>query len=155
MKSNLTKYIALLAIVIASQPAWSQKKFFSRQDTLRGTITPERAWWDLVYYNLQLIPDIREKTLKGQNTLVYKPIADGNVMQIDLQPPMQVDKVLQGEKELSFSRDGNVYLITVTNSSKGTNSITVYFSGKPRISPNPPWSGGLTWKKDANGLPFV
>lgn len=155
MKSNLTKYIALLAIVIASQPAWSQKKFFSRQDTLRGTITPERAWWDLVYYDLQLIPDIREKTLKGQNTIVYKPIADGNVMQIDLQPPMQVDKVLQEGKELSFTRDGNVYLITVTNSSKSTNAITVYFSGKPRISPNPPWSGGLTWKKDANGLPFV
>ena len=27
---------------------------FSRQDTLRGSITEERAWWDLKYYHLDL-----------------------------------------------------------------------------------------------------
>ena len=37
---------------------------FTRQDTLRGSITPERAWWDLTYYHLELevMPDT--KTIK-------------------------------------------------------------------------------------------
>jgi hypothetical protein len=27
---------------------------YTRQDTLRGSITPERAWWDLTYYHLDI-----------------------------------------------------------------------------------------------------
>ena len=40
---------------------------FTRQDHLRGSITPEREWWDVLHYDLtlQVFPDA--KSLKGSN----------------------------------------------------------------------------------------
>jgi hypothetical protein len=33
-------------------------------------------------------------------------------MQIDLQPPLAITKVLHGDAELKFEREGNVYWVT-------------------------------------------
>ncbi|HKB45279.1 MAG TPA: hypothetical protein VKC90_12850, partial [Chitinophagaceae bacterium] len=35
----------------------SKKTVFTHQDTLRGSITPERAWWDVLRYDLSITPD--------------------------------------------------------------------------------------------------
>ncbi|KKL08993.1 hypothetical protein LCGC14_2570300, partial [marine sediment metagenome] len=40
-------YVLLLSISTAT---FGQD--FTEQDTLRGSITPEREWWDLNYYDL-------------------------------------------------------------------------------------------------------
>ncbi len=37
-----------------SQDIFADKSTFSRQDSLRGSITKERAWWDLNYYHLDI-----------------------------------------------------------------------------------------------------
>ena len=41
---------------------------YDRQDSLRGGITPERAWWDVSYYHLaiEVKPDTRE--IMGSNS---------------------------------------------------------------------------------------
>ena len=51
MKKNLFYLLFALPILVFSQN-------FTRQDTLRGSITPQRAWWDLTYYHLDIIVDI-------------------------------------------------------------------------------------------------
>lgn len=128
----------------------------SRQDSLRGSITPERAWWDLQYYDLNITPDIRDSTLKGENTMVYRVLKEGGRMQIDLQVPMRLEKVMQDGKDIRFLREGNVYFLEVKKGKKGeTHSVTLHFSGKPKVSTNPPWSGGLTWTRDISGNPFI
>jgi hypothetical protein len=33
--------------------------------------------------------------------------------------------------------------------------LTVFYGGKPKVAVNPPWDGGITWKKDSNGNPFI
>ena len=40
---------------------FSQDYNFTKQDTLLGSITPERAWWDLVYYHLDISVNPDEK----------------------------------------------------------------------------------------------
>lgn len=155
MKPLIKLALVIIAIAI-NGTVWAQKKrVFTKQDTLRGTITPERAWWDLVYYDLELTTNIEEKSLKGQNTVVYKATDTGKLMQVDLQPPMQIDSVLQNKKKVSYTRNGNVYLISAATETATTNALTIYFSGKPPISKNPPWSGGITWEKDTNDNPFI
>jgi hypothetical protein len=32
--------------------------------------------------------------------------------------------------------------------------LTVFYGGKPKVAVNPPWDGGITWKKDS-GNPFI
>ena len=154
----MNKFIfTFLFLVTSSFYTLAQNPAFTRQDTLRGSITPDRAWWDLTYYHLQIKVVIASKSIKGQNSIYYTVLEEGNRMQIDLQPPLKITKVTQGKEELSYKRDGNAYFITFTKKQKvgSKNSIEVYYEGAPKVSVRPPWSGGVTWDKDANGKDFI
>ncbi|TXD53072.1 MULTISPECIES: M1 family metallopeptidase [unclassified Polaribacter] len=133
------------------------KKKYTRQDTLRGTITPERIWWNLTHYKLDFELDIENRFIKGSNTITYTVLASKNVMQIDLQSPMKITKVNQSGKSLTFKQDGNAYFIQLNeNQIIGTSKeIEVFYEGNPKEAPRPPWDGGFTWRKDANGKPLV
>jgi len=78
-------------------------------------------------------------------------------MQIDLQDPMKITKVIQGDSTLNFNKEGYSYFIQLKNEQiiGDQNQLTVFFEGKPIIAKRPPWDGGLTWEKDANGLDFI
>lgn len=133
----------------------SMRGQFTRQDTLRGSITPERAWWDLTAYDLTVNVDPESKTLTGSNIIYFTPVSEGSVMQIDLQEPMQIDEVLMYGRPVPYRRDGNAWFIAVDSLAPGLNQLEVRYSGKPRESVNPPWSGGITWKRDDDGNHFI
>ena len=130
---------------------------FTRQDTLRGSVTPERIWWDLTYYHLDVRVNPADSTIRGTNTVFYKVISPSGVMQIDLQAPMKITAVTSEGKALDYSREGNVYLIkTGANQEAGIAcSVKIAFEGRPKISSRPPWDGGFTWSKDSRGMPFI
>lgn len=129
----------------------------TRQDSLRGAITPQRAWWDLQHYHLQVKVEPDQKFISGINTMTYKVTGAQNLLQIDLQAPMVLEKVIQNQVELNYEQEGSAYFITLKDlqSIDSTYSIELHFSGKPVIAIRPPWDGGLTWSEDSNGLPFI
>jgi len=127
-------------------------------EVLRGSITPERAWWDLNYYHLDITVDPDEKYISGKNTIRYQVLAENNTLQIDLQPPLKIERITQKGKELDYSKQGrNAYFVNLTEKqAKGDfNEIVVHYSGHPKEAIRAPWDGGLSWKKDANGKHFV
>ncbi len=130
---------------------------FTRQDTLRGSITPERAWWDLNYYDLDVTVKPDEKYISGFNTIRYLVLNTNQVMQIDLQPPLKIENVTQNGKKLDFTNDGNAHFITLKEKQKvgDYNEIIVYYSGHPKEAIRAPWDGGFSWKKDKNGKDFI
>lgn len=130
---------------------------FTRQDTLRGSVTPERAWWDLTYYDLALELDIPNKSIRGTNTIYFKVVIPQQVMQIDLQEPLKITHVSYKGQKLSYTREGNVYWIKFPYPliSGDRDHITVQYEGTPVVAIRPPWDGGLTWSKDTPGNPFV
>lgn len=133
------------------------EKIYTKQDTLRGKITDERAWWNLTHYNLDFELDIENKYLKGSNTITYTVLESKKLMQIDLQPPLKITKVVQAGEALTFTQDGNAYLIQLKqNQVKGSSkAVDVFYEGNPKEAPRAPWDGGFSWEKDANGKPFV
>jgi aminopeptidase N len=153
----LISYSIFLISYYTSAQLLNQKKEFTHQDSLRGSLGPERTWWDVTHYTIDVKPDIANKTINGKNGIDFKVLQPGKKMQIDLQEPMQIDKIEYKDKELTFIREGNVYWVEFPAALKiGTSqSITIYFSGKPREAVNPPWDGGWIWKKDCNGSPWV
>lgn len=134
-----------------------QAQQFTHQDTLRGSITPERIWWDLNYYHLDIKVDPNDSTIRGKNTIVYTVLEKYQVMQIDLQPPLRIVKVMQNNIPLNIIRDGNAHFIELREMQKiGENhKIVVYYEGKPQVAIRPPWDGGITWNYDNNGNPFI
>ncbi|MEP6645896.1 MAG: M1 family metallopeptidase [Saprospiraceae bacterium] len=152
MKSS--QIILLLFMIIAGQ---IHSQTFTRQDTLRGSVTPQRAWWDLKFYDLSINFDIEHKFIKGSNTIYFDVIIPEQTMQIDLQEPLAITAVLYNQEQLKFTREGNVYWITFPHPliSGSKDKITVYYEGHPVEAVRPPWDGGVTWSKDDNNSPFV
>ena len=154
----MKKIVLIFALITtASAFALSQQVRFTRQDTLRGSITPERAWWDLKYYHLDIAVNPSDSTIKGSNTIVYRVINPANVMQIDLQPPLLLISAKQDGHELSIVHDGNAHFIHLVEEQKpgDVNTVVVTYGGKPHVAVRPPWQGGITWKRDKDNLPFI
>lgn len=146
----------------------TQQPHFTRADTLRGSITPERAWWDVVAYDLHVKVELKDSSFTGYNTITYQVLTPDSVMQIDLQEPMEIDSVILDidslkittQSKLTFTRDSigcNAFFIRFPKAEKKgvTRKMTVYYHGKPRKAVNAPWDGGVVWKRDAQGRPWI
>jgi aminopeptidase N len=156
-KYTLLFIFLILPVTFVQAQLLSEKNNFTRQDTLRGSITPERAWWDLTYYHLDIKVNPDEKYISGKNTIQYKVLKNNSVMQIDLQAPLKITKAIQNGKELQVIHDGNAHFITlVDNQVIGEiNNMEVYYKGNPKEAKNAPWDGGFSWEKDQNGNHFI
>ena len=155
-------YFAFFISIFCSCPVKAQNKvpavrIYTRQDTLRGSITPERAWWDLTYYHLDIVVNPADSSIYGTNKITYRVVKPAVVMQIDLQEPLKLTRAVQDNNDLKFTREGNVYWIQLSEKQEQGKvySVILTYGGKPKVSTRPPWSGGITWKKDKDGLPFV
>ena len=151
-------YLTIMcALNYQSQGLMEEKNNFSRQDTLRGSITPERIWWDLTYYHLKVQVDPEKRYISGENTIKYNVLSANQTMQIDLQAPLNITKVTQDGKKLKILHDGNAHFITLTKQQVigNTESIIVHYKGNPKEAIRAPWDGGFSWKKDSNGNHFV
>lgn len=138
----------------------SNKPQFTKADTLRGSITPERAWWNLQHYDIQVCPNLVDKTIEGSVKIQFKIIKQGKRMQIDLQQPLMIDSVFYiGKKRqaLNFTRQANVAMINMPLGIKANTEglVQIYYHGVPREAIRAPWDGGISWTKDELGNPFV
>lgn len=137
--------------------AFAQEHQFTHQDTLKGSITPERAWWDVSHYSLKVTVDPDNKFISGSNTITYKVLEPYQTLQIDLQEPMKILSATQNDKKLAIKKDGAAYFISLQKKQKkeASNKITITFEGKPVEGARLPWDGGWTWQKDAKGKAFA
>src|SRR6476660_9138565 len=75
--------IAHSSLLVANSFA-QEKKTFTPADTLRGSITPERAWWDVLRYDITVKPDYETKTTEGFVTITLRAKNNAGRMQVDL-----------------------------------------------------------------------
>jgi len=127
------------------------KPVFTHADTIRGSNTPERAWWDAAFYDLHVKVNPADSTITGYNAITYRVVKPAREIQIDLQLPLVVDSIVQDGTELSARRDGNAFFVRlITPQRVGTKrQISVYYHGKPAVAIRPPWDGGLIWARDS------
>ena len=149
------KKILFIFFLFSISTVFSQN--FTRQDTLRGSITPQRAWWDLTYYHLDISVNPENQSIEGSNTINYRVLRPNDEIQIDLQDPLKINKVIQDGKELNFRSEGYSHFIKLKKKQKSgqIKSIKVFYEGKPKVAVRPPWDGGITWTKDSNNNHFV
>ena len=142
----------------------SRKNGFTHADSLRGSITPQRAWWDVLHYDVTVQPDFATKTIKGKTAIRYKVLTDqhSDYIQIDLQEPLQVDTIFYNSKPYinfpgkPYYRDGAAFFIPLPKAASGSvQTVSLAYHGKPREAVNPPWDGGWIWKRDAAGRPWM
>lgn len=159
MKNTIKRLAAFTLVglpLLLNSSAMAQKTA-TRADSLRGSITPERAWWDLKHYDLTVQIDPSTKSIKGSNKITYKVLSEATVLQIDLQEPLKITAITQGGEPLNFRREGAVHWVTLRKKQEvgQVEHVLISYEGMPKEAIRPPWDGGITWQKDSKGLPFV
>jgi aminopeptidase N len=158
-----TKWISILLVCILLfffAGAQQDKPLFTRADSLRGSMNPERAY-NVLRYDISFTPDYENESIQGMNTITYLDSALYE-MQIDLQEPLEIDSIIQDYKSLPFKREGNAFHVQVRTHSPNLpepmvfkRKLTVYYHGKPQIAKHAPWDGGFLFTKDALGRPWM
>jgi len=150
----------LLISCIAFGQFFEQNKTFTKEDTLKGSNTQFRNFWDVKKYDLSVEPDFEQKSIKGNNKISFEILKDikNPVFQIDLQQPMKADKIKCSFPTIgNFKREGDFIFISANTSFKKGEKYTidVVYSGDPVIAKNAPWDGGWIFKNDEKGNPWI
>jgi len=157
-KFSYPLFIILLFVTCNTQAQLMKaKEIFSKADSLRGTLTPLRTCYDITYYHLDVKVDIDNRFISGSNLFQFKATDDFSRLQFDLFENLSVDKVIYHGESLPFSRSYNAVFVDFPKTiEKGKiDSFTVHYSGTPTAATRAPWDGGVDWKKDSNGKPWV
>ncbi|UCA60914.1 M1 family metallopeptidase [Chryseobacterium rhizoplanae] len=152
-------YTLLLVSGLAFGQFFEKDKVYTKQDTLKGSNTPFRDFWDVKKYNFSVEPDFEQKSIKGTNRISLEIIKDvtNPVFQIDLQQPMKAGKITASFPIASSKQDGDfIFITTKKRFKKGEKyTIDVDYSGNPHIAKNAPWDGGWVFTKDKSGNPWM
>ena len=151
---SIFQYIILCFILSIASSTYAQH---THQDSIRGTITPEREWWDLTHYHLDIEVNPKDSSITGSNTIEYKVLRNHQIMQVDLQAPLIFVKAIQNGKKQEVKQNGNAYYITLSENQEigTTQKIQVFYQGQPHVAKRAPWDGGITWTTDNNNKPFI
>ena len=132
---------------------------FTKSDTLLGSNTQFRDFWDVQRYDVTVEANHSKKSLLGKNKISFNIIKDvtNPTFQIDLQEPMKYDRISSNFKIISKKREGNfIFLKTKARFKKGEKYfLEIDFSGNPTIAKNAPWDGGWVFTQDEKGNPWI
>nr|WP_305051433.1 hypothetical protein [Elizabethkingia bruuniana] len=122
------KKIIISALLLSGVLGYSQNKnafgekehVFTKQDSLFGSNTKYRDFWDVKKYDIEAEPNFAQKSVKGSNRISFSITKDVNnpIFQIDIQQPMKVSNVMSDFEITSQKRDGNFLFVQSKGSFK-------------------------------------
>lgn len=157
LKKTTFLFLFLIAFNFTNAQLLKDKTHYTRADTLRGSLRPERTNYDVLKYNLSVDVNPKKKYISGNNKITFKVLNKLPVMQLDLFANMKIDSLVFRGKKLDYRREYNAVFVSFVNSLKKgmTDTLDFYYSGNPIIAKNPPWDGGFIFTKDKNGNDWV
>ncbi|WP_256008993.1 M1 family metallopeptidase [Desertivirga xinjiangensis] len=151
----------LLLLLLFSLHTFSQSnsssKTFTRADSLRGTLSPLRACFDVNYYHLDVKVDVDKQYISGSNLIRFTATRDFNKLQVDLFDNFEIQQITFKGRKLNFTTEYDAIFVDFPELiRKGAiEELTVFYSGNPLIAPNAPWDGGFIFTEDSGGAPWV
>ena len=123
---------------------------YTRTDTLRGALRPERTCFDVNYYDLKVRIIPKGKKIAGNNDIYFTMLDSSRQIQIDLFNNYKIGSVRWKNQELDYKRECNAVFIKFPQilMPGEKNTISVEYYGKPEAAVDPPWKGGFVWKRD-------
>jgi len=130
---------------------------FTRKDSLRGSLRPERTCYNVLHYDLNIKINPDEKSIAGYNDIAFQVVENTNKIQVDLFENMAIDSIISDSKKLQYKREFDAVFIdfNATLPKDSQHKIRFYYSGKPIIAQRAPWDGGFVFSKDDKGKPWI
>ncbi len=134
----------------------------SAQASSGGPLSPEQAAYDVSYYSLDLAIDPDTKTISGSLLCQAEIVNPIQVFVLDLQDVYSISSVLFKKNEGSFASvsfthsEGQISISLPEEAIRDDLvSVHVFYSGAPRIAPDPPWDDGFVWGETPGGKPWI
>lgn len=130
---------------------------FSENDYLAGRLDEDRAGYDVTNYYLNLTLDPDNKTIGGEVTICFRPLKKIKSIRFDLYENFEIFSLKSSGEELNFKHVKRAVYADFNDSlAVGKEySIVISYGGRPIQAKKPPWKGGVVWKKDNHGNPWV
>lgn len=147
-------FLTLLALGLSSSGIAQT----SLKDSLQGGLRPARTDFDLQHIELDLKFNISEKKIAGKAIWKVGRIGPSAEIQIDLHRNFKVDSIValdQGRIALPFHRAEDAIFANVKAVKTANLLLEIYYQGQPHEAIMPPWDGGVVYKKDRQGKPWI
>lgn len=153
----MKKRILFILYLIGAPVVWLQAQKYTQLDSARGAYHAYRSCYDLLHYHLSLKVDPATRYISGSNRLSCKGIQNSAILQIDLDPAFEIDKMETSFGPAKWKRTGSSVLVSLPFQIRpgGLFWLEVHYKGHPHIASNPPWEGGFVWATDAMGIPWI
>ena len=163
-KTLLFLITSLFSVSLFAQP------LVNEADVLRGSLNENRDWFDILRYDIDVSPNIENKSISGFVVWRAKATKATKQIQIDLQQPLIIDSIrinnatvdknnilINEWKTIAFTRKNNIALAKPDRTFNINSEflVWIFYHGVPKEATRPPWDGGWIWKKDANGNPWI
>ncbi len=151
-------FLLIAAVAGSSLGLFAQaKKLYTHADTLKGTYSKWRAWWDVLHYDLHADFNPGDSSVTGFNQITYKVLEPQKILQLDLMSPMRIDSILDETGSCTWRKDGDAWFVNLQADQRkdDVKNLKVYFHGKPHVAKNAPWDGGVIWAKDRKKNPWI
>jgi aminopeptidase N len=169
MKNFFLIAILLLTLFL---PLHAQRHLGVRPTESGGPLMPEQAAYDITFYDLALQIFPGDSSINGRLTAQAVIVHPLEWFVLDLDTVFTVTGVkwlrFPGKEsvppperpemtDLKFEHRGGKLWSHLNGCRQPGENITlqVEYRGRPRVAPRPPWVGGFTWAKTANGPPWI
>jgi aminopeptidase N len=130
---------------------------FTQKDSVKGYLDKSRGGYDVTFYDLDLTLDPEHKKLGGEVTIRFRALEKLKTFRFDLFKNLKIYSITLSGKDLSFKRYERAVYADLPDELEAGNdySIIVSYGGSPQSARQPPWQGGMVWKKDNSGNPWI
>jgi len=129
------------------------RPLYTRADSLRGALRPERTAFDVNYYDITVKINPARKTIEGTTGVGFIVTDNCLNIQLDLFSIYKISEITWNNINLNYRREYDAIFIEFPYQlQKGEyHYIEITYSGTPPEAPNPPWQGGFVWESDYTG----
>ena len=134
-----------------------QYPVFTSKDYLIGSLDEYRAGYDVSFYDLNLNLDPGNKRIQGNVLIYFKALKKLDKIRFDLYRNLKIDSVCLAGQRMQYKRSDRAVIVSLPDTliPEEVYTLGVYYDGKPQKAKDPPWKGGLVWKKDKQGNPWI
>ncbi len=166
----MSKRLGLVLSGVGCYLMWSMlqtacaQRLLDRQVTNHsgGPLMPEQAAYDVTFYDLALRVDPAARRIDGVLEVQARVVQPLIWFVLDLDTALTVRKVEEQvagqwvQRVFEHRADGRIWThLTYTRQPAERIVLRVHYGGVPREAPYPPWIGGFTWARTADGQPWI
>jgi aminopeptidase N len=118
-----------------------------------------RSWWDVQHYSLSIEVNPKKRTINGKSSIcaIVKEKAI-DTLQIDLDGRLRIKSIYYRGEKLTYIKGERSHKVIGPFSQLKIDEhfdLEIIYSGNPQVALKAPWDGGLVFKKDKNGNPWI